>query len=173
MIPDNSLIFFYHRLNCYSFNALAGAIDSDPGLAELAIARATTADAVLARAADAVKRYHRAIVALSIMTCQMEEMRRLIGHIRLNCGSKITVLAGGPHVTACPEEVLAAGADVAFRGEAELSFPAVLKSIAEEREIRGVQSSPDTVCLDSFPVHFAQEGHVRTDRNHSWLRLRL
>ena len=137
-------------MNCYSFNALAGAIDSDPELADISIARATTADAVLARAADAVKRCNRAIVALSIMTCQMEEMRRLIGLLRLNCGSKVTVLAGGPHVTACAEEVLDAGADVAFRGEAELSFPAVLGSIAEEREIRGVQSSPDTVCLDSF-----------------------
>ena len=94
--------------------------------------------------------HSRAIVALSIMTCQMEEMRRLIGRLRSDYGSKVTVLAGGPHVTACAEEVLDAGADVAFRGEAELSFPAVLRSIAGEREIRGVQSSPDTVCLDSF-----------------------
>ena len=51
-----SLIFYYHRLNCYSFNALAGAIDGDPGLADLPIVLATNADAVLASASDAAKR---------------------------------------------------------------------------------------------------------------------
>jgi B12-binding domain/radical SAM domain protein len=150
MLKEVSLIFYYHRLNCYSFNALAGAIDSDPDLADLSIALATTGDAVLERALDAVKRHGRAIAALSIMTCQMKQMRRLIAQLRSDCGSKITILAGGPHMTACAEEALEAGADVAFRGEAELSFPAVLRSIGDGRKIGGVQSSPDTVCLDSF-----------------------
>jgi B12-binding domain/radical SAM domain protein len=150
MLKDNSLIFYYHRLNCYSFNALAGAVDSDPGLADISIALATDAGALRVRASDAVKRHGRAIVALSIMTCQMEGMRRLIGQLRADCGSKATILAGGPHVTACPEEVLTAGADVVFLGEAELNFPAVLRSLAEGRDVEGVQSSHDTVCMDSF-----------------------
>jgi B12-binding domain/radical SAM domain protein len=150
MLKNGSLIFYYHRLNCYSFNALAGAIDSDPGIAETAISLATTADAVLARASDAVKQYNQGIVALSIMTCQMQEMRRLIAQLRSDYGSKITILAGGPHVTACAEEVLEAGADVAFRGEAELSFPSVLRSMANGCIIRGVQLSPDPVEMDSF-----------------------
>jgi B12-binding domain/radical SAM domain protein len=150
MIADHSLIFYYHRLNCYSFNALAGAIDGDPDLADISITLATAADAVLTRVSEAVKRHGRAIVALSIMTCQMEEMRRLIMRLHADCGSNVTVLAGGPHVTACPEEVLAAGADAAFCGEAELSFPAALRKLTEGREVGGVQSSPDTVCMDSF-----------------------
>ncbi|HTY63961.1 MAG TPA: TIGR04013 family B12-binding domain/radical SAM domain-containing protein [Acidobacteriota bacterium] len=150
MTANVPLVFFYHRLNCYSFNALAGAIDSDPALADTDISLATTGDAVLARASDAVKRHGKAIVALSLMTSQMEEMRQLIGKLRTGCGSKAVILAGGPHATACPEEVREAGADVVFRGEAELSFPAVLRDISDGREIQGVQSSADTVCLDSF-----------------------
>lgn len=109
MRQEGSLIFYYHRLNCYSFNALAGAIDGDPGLADTPIVLATNADAVLASASDAAKRNGRAIVALSIMTCQMEEMRRLIGRLRSECGPRATILAGGPHVTACAEEALEAG----------------------------------------------------------------
>ena len=50
MMEDHALIFHYHRLNCYSFNALAGAIDGDPDLADITIALATTGDAVVARA---------------------------------------------------------------------------------------------------------------------------
>jgi B12-binding domain/radical SAM domain protein len=61
-------------------------------------------------------------------------------------------------VTACAEEVLAAGADAAFPGEAELSFPAVLRSMAEGRDVCGVQSSPEQVNLDSFMSISPQRG---------------
>lgn len=150
MIEDHSLVFYYHRLNCYSFNALAGAVDSHPDLADVSIGLATTADAALARASEAVKRNGRAVVALSVMTCQMEEMRSLIGRLRADCGSNVKVLAGGPHVTACPEEVLAAGADVVFSGESEISFPEILRNLVSGNEVDRVQLSPEAVNLDSF-----------------------
>jgi B12-binding domain/radical SAM domain protein len=146
---DGTLIFYYHRLNCYSFNALAGAIDSDTRLANLPIILSKTGDSVLARALETVRRYGHAIVALSIMTCQMPEMRQLIGKLRLNCGPDVTILAGGPHVTACAEEVIEAGADVAFRGEAELSFPAVLNNLTDGHTNQREQSPGGTFCLNS------------------------
>jgi len=150
MNANCALIFYYHRLNCYSFNALAGAVDSDPSLEDASITLATNADAVRTAANAAMKRHHRSIVALSVMTCQVEAMRRLIRQLRSDCGSRIMIMAGGPHVTACAEEVLEAGVDVAFRGEAELTFPGVLRSVAEGREVSNLQSSPDSVDIDSF-----------------------
>lgn len=150
MIANSALIFYYHRLNCYSFNALAGAIDADPFLADISISLATNADDLRAITSASVKRHSRVIVALSVMTCQFEEMRPLIRRLRSDCGSGITILAGGPHVTACAEDVLDAGADIAFRGEAELSFPVTIKRLAEGRKFRNVQSSPDQVNIDSF-----------------------
>jgi B12-binding domain/radical SAM domain protein len=53
-------------------------------------------------------------------------------------------------VTACAQQALGAGVDVAFRGEAELSFPKTLRSIAEGRRYSNLQSSPDRVDIDSF-----------------------
>jgi B12-binding domain/radical SAM domain protein len=144
------LIFYYHRLNCYSFNALAGALDSHPDLADVSITRATNTNSLLTAALAAIERHPRAIVALSIMTCQFEEMTRLIRQLRTDCGSRLIILAGGPHVTACTREVLDAGVDVAFPGEAELSFPATLRRIAEEQSFSNTQSSPDQVDIDSF-----------------------
>ncbi len=150
MMEDHALIFYYHRLNCYSFNALAGAIDGDPELADVSITLAATADAVRARASAAVNRNGRAVIALSVMTCQWEEMKRLIGRLRKECGSKAKILAGGPHVTARPEEMLEAGADMVFRGEAELSFPAALKKLDAGCVIDRLESSSAPVNLDSF-----------------------
>jgi B12-binding domain/radical SAM domain protein len=150
MNANCALIFYYHRLNCYSFNALAGAMDSDPSLADASITLATNADDVRTAATAALKLHRRAIVALSVMTCQFGAMRRLIRQLRADCGSRVIIMAGGPHVTACAEEVFEAGVDVAFRGEAESTFPGVLRSIAEGREFSNLQSSPDSVDIDSF-----------------------
>ncbi|MBN1566475.1 MAG: TIGR04013 family B12-binding domain/radical SAM domain-containing protein [Acidobacteria bacterium] len=150
MIAKHALIFYYHRLNCYSFNALAGALDGDPSLADSRVTLATNADNLRAVTAAALKHHHRAIVALSVMTCQFEEMRRIIRQLRADCGEKVVVLAGGPHVTACAEEALDAGVDVAFRGEAELNFPGVIRSLFEGQAVHSLQSSPVRVDMDSF-----------------------
>ncbi len=147
MLP---LIFYYHRLNCYSFNALAGAIDADPSLSDLPVDIALTADQLRTFAAVNVSRHGRAVVALSILTCQAEEMRRLIRQLRSDCGSRITIAAGGPHVTACANEVLAAGADVVFCGEAEVTFPDVLRKIAAGQEFQPIQSPAGQVDLDAY-----------------------
>ena len=144
------LIFYYHRLNCYSFNALAGALDGNPDLADTSIILATNADALRTAVAAAAERHPRVIVALSIMTCQFESMRRLIRELRSGGRSQLTILAGGPHVTACADEVLEAGVDIAFRGEAELSFPGVLRSLLEGQPHSNMQSSPAQVDIDSF-----------------------
>jgi B12-binding domain/radical SAM domain protein len=144
------LIFYYHRLNCYSFNALAGALDADPLLADASIDHPTNADDLRTATSAALKQHDRAIVAFSVMTCQFDEIRRLIGKLRSDGGSRITIIAGGPHVTAYADEVIAAGADIAFCGEAELSFPKTLRSLAEGQEFSTIQRSPAQVDIDSF-----------------------
>jgi len=150
MKTDCALIFYYHRLNCYSFNALAGSLDSSPDLADTPVTLATHAEA-LKTAVDAALRLHsRVVVCLSIMTCQFDSMGRLIRQLRSEGGSKVVLLAGGPHVTACFKEVLAAGADVAFRGEAEVTFPYVLRNILDGLPVSPVQFSADPICIDSY-----------------------
>jgi B12-binding domain/radical SAM domain protein len=143
------VIFYYHRLNSYSFNALAGAIDSDADLAETPIGLALTGEQLLKLTADALKRHDHAVVALSILTCQSGEMRHLIRQLRSNFGSRITIAAGGPHVNACADEALGTGADVVFRGEAEATFPETLKRIALGQEFQNVQSPKNPVDLDA------------------------
>ena len=156
------LIFYYHRINTYSFNALAGAMDAaagSPELAGLPIDLALTADDVLRKTSVGLESHSRVIVALSMMSCQFEDTARLIQHLRANqnachCDAgRLIILAGGPHVTAHPEEVLRAGADIVFRGEAEQSFPRVLKNLLKNEkgeECAAVQSADDLTDLNDF-----------------------
>jgi B12-binding domain/radical SAM domain protein len=130
-ISDYPLIFYYHRLNTFSFNALAAALDRTP-VAGLPIALPTSAEQLQAVLSSILKQRRRAIAALSIMTCQFEEMQRHIQWMRKNFGSRIVILAGGPHASACARETLESGVDIVFRGEAEISFPAVLDRIVRQ-----------------------------------------
>jgi B12-binding domain/radical SAM domain protein len=149
-MTNNALIFYYHRLNSYSFNALAGAMDADPSLSDLPVDIALTEEQLRTHATARLNRHGHVTVALSILTCQVQGMRRIMRQLRSDCGSGITIIAGGPHVTARPEEVLGAGADIAVRGEAELLFPSILRSIGNGQKMRGIQSSEDPVDIDAF-----------------------
>ena len=142
------MIFYYHKLNSYSFNALAGAVDTDTELAGISIGIALTADDLRAHILEALKNHSRAIAAFSIMTCQFEETSRLIRQLRGEYNGRLIILAGGPHVTACPEEVLRAGADVVFRGEAETCFPLVLKALFQGKDCTPIQYAGAPADLD-------------------------
>ena len=150
MFGTNSLIFYYHRLNTYSFNALAGALDSTPDLANLPIHLALKGEHLHKLTADALNHQRHVVLALSILTCQFEEMKQHIHQLRARCGSHITIIAGGPHVTACTEEVLQAGVDIAVRGEGENVLPGILRNIAQGIQCNGVQSPQHPPDLDTF-----------------------
>ena len=128
----------------------AGALDADPMLADISIDLATNADALHTIANAALKRHDRAVVAFSVMTCQLDEMRRLTQKLRTEGGSRFTIIAGGPHVTACPEEIVDAGADIVFCGEAELTFPKAIKNLADGNASPKIIRSPAQVDIESF-----------------------
>jgi len=144
------LIFYYHRLNCYSFNALAGALDASPDFQDLKIDLALSTDQLVTMAAASIALHGRAIAALSILTCQFEDTHQIIGELRSRFGSKISILAGGPHATACPEEVLNSGADIVVCGEAEISFPDILKRVIAGQPCEPRQIPAGLVELDAF-----------------------
>jgi B12-binding domain/radical SAM domain protein len=144
------LIFFYHRLNCYSFNALAGALDTVPELSDLRIDIALTAEQLHTFAALETGRHGRTVVALSILTCQFRDMRSTMQRLRTDFGQFLTIVAGGPHATACPDEVLAAGADIVCQGEAEATFPGVIRDLADGRTFAKARIPARPVRLDDF-----------------------
>lgn len=76
-----------------------------------------------AQLAAAMRGADRPVVLYSFMSTVWEETRAEIQALRRACpGARI--IAGGPHPSAMPQSVLAAGADTVFLREAENSFPA-------------------------------------------------
>ena len=132
MLP---LIFYYSRMNRYSFNALAGAMDADPELRDLPVALARTHRELLDAVGAALSRSNTAVVGFSAFSNQAQEIRNLIAALRSMHGPRVVAIAGGPDVTADPKGMLESGVDVVLRGESEGTFPAVLKRLAEGRDL--------------------------------------
>ncbi len=88
--------------------------------------------------ANLIKKEKPAIVGVHIFTNCARDSYNLIKEIMSFC--KI-IVAGGPHPTACPGEVIEKGADIVVIGEAEISFPELLDAISSGRnlkEVRGI-----------------------------------
>ncbi len=72
------------------------------------------------------------IVGVHIFTNTAKDSYKLIKAIRPYCE---LVIAGGPHSTARPKEILENGADVAFVGEAEISFGEFLDTFLSKKNL--------------------------------------
>jgi B12-binding domain/radical SAM domain protein len=146
------LVLYYHRLNRFSVNALAGALDADPESARRPVHLARNAADVKTALSAFVDRSETVVLGLSLMTPQLGEMRRLLDELRAHYGPRFTTVAGGPHATADPEGTLASGADIVVRGEAEATFPLLLQRLVQGRD-----------CTDLPGTAFRQNGEIRVN----------
>ncbi|MFH1839889.1 MAG: radical SAM protein [Nanoarchaeota archaeon] len=102
------------------------------------------------------------IVGITISTTHAKISYDLIKKIRNYCN---VIIAGGPHVTVRPEEVLKNGVDIAVVGEAESSFSDLLNAVYLKKElskVRGIfykekdkikkTEPPEAMDLDKIPI---------------------
>ena len=152
-------IFYYSKNNRASFNALAGALESSgpPGL-ELLFPETETD--LLETVRTALDRGRRPAAGLSFFTSQASGARNLISRLRGRFGNDVAILAGGPHPSGAPEEVLAMGADCVVRGEGEKTIIRLAKLFLEGGRAAGtINSCPGTAALDDFPP-FSPKWHL-------------
>ena len=81
--------------------------------------------------AAAVREFRPSVVGVSWWSLNTPVVEQTLRVVR-DLDPTIILIAGGPHVTACGEAIVQAGAvDYAFAGEAEKGFAALLDAIAE------------------------------------------
>lgn len=85
---------------------------------------------------ELIKKEKPLIVGISIFTNYSRNSYELIKRIRKYCE---VIIAGGPHVTIYPEETLEMGADISVVGEAERTFPDLLKAISTKKGLSKVK----------------------------------
>ncbi|HAH32975.1 MAG TPA: TIGR04013 family B12-binding domain/radical SAM domain-containing protein [Elusimicrobia bacterium] len=150
-IRGTDLVFYCPKENHYSFNALAGALETNPyGATRLLFAEN---EAGLLKAAGNLPRDGRAaVLAFSFFTSQKTDIRALIKKLPSQKKRHFTLIAGGSHPSGAPEETLGMGFDYVFRGEGENSLPDFLKSFAAGRPPkRKIIKGNPVPCLDTYP----------------------
>jgi magnesium-protoporphyrin IX monomethyl ester (oxidative) cyclase len=85
---------------------------------------------------ELIKKETPDIVGIHIFTNASRDSYKLLKIIKPRCKM---IIAGGPHATAFPEEILEKGVDVAFVGEADVSFGKFLDAILLKKSLKGVK----------------------------------
>jgi B12-binding domain/radical SAM domain protein len=156
-----SLIFRAHPSSRYSIAALLGVIETDPRLVELEVSAPLDLTDNLIRVA--VEK-GPTVIAHSVMSTQVNRVFQEVKRTKKKFGKQVVHIAGGPHATVRPGELLEAGFDYVIIGEGERAFPDLLWHLFADKEpasILGVVSGHmehypqprnlPRICLDDFP----------------------
>ncbi|WP_022850726.1 TIGR04013 family B12-binding domain/radical SAM domain-containing protein [Limisalsivibrio acetivorans] len=114
-----NVIFLVTKHNRASVSALAAAMEENPLTSEVPFTYAKTPEEITAGS----------VAVISFTTLNILETAEAVHSIRERCGEEITIIAGGAHPSAEPEETLRLGADYVIRGEGEISFPGFINSL--------------------------------------------
>lgn len=131
----NSLLFRAHSSSRYSIAALLGAIEIDPRLTELRV----SAPIELSHGIIQQKLNQGSVaIAHSVMSTQLERVRKEVKEVRNRFNRNVVLIAGGPHASARPMDLIKIGFDYVVIGEAEHSFSELLWYLVNNRQ-------PDTI----------------------------
>jgi B12-binding domain/radical SAM domain protein len=129
MKSNLGLVLYYTKLNRYSFNALVGALETDPHFDGLPIYFIQEKDELIHGLEPILKIHEKVVVALSFFTTQLWDVSAIMRTLSDRHGDGPLYLAGGPHPTGDPQGTLAMGFDVVVLGEGEETLIEILKKI--------------------------------------------
>jgi B12-binding domain/radical SAM domain protein len=122
------LAFIANKNNLNSIAALTGALEVDPHTTALPLRFFWQDDHLLPRLRALAGTTDRPIVALSFATGDLPQSAALLASLQALEPAPI-IIAGGPHPSARPAEVLHLGADAVVIGEGEATLPTLLEHL--------------------------------------------
>ena len=122
-----ALAFVVNKHNLNSIAALTGALEADPRTRTLPLHFLWQDDRLLPRLHALARDAEQLVVALSFATASLPESEALMAGLR-RLAPVPFVVAGGPHPSARPAEVLRLGASAVVAGEGEEALPALLET---------------------------------------------
>jgi B12-binding domain/radical SAM domain protein len=157
----HSLVFRAHSSSRYSVATLLGAIETDPRLVELEVSAPIEPTNRMIRS---VLERGPLVLAHSVISTQVKRVLQEVRRTRERFGTQIIHIAGGPHASARPGDLLEAGFDYVVIGEGERAFPDLLWHLFHDKDSTGIPGvvsecmshypSPRTlpkICLDEYP----------------------
>ena len=132
------LVLHYRRAARYALNVLGGAVASHPATAGVPIRIARSPVELQAALQDSLRAGRTPVVAWSFFTAGFEEAAAELAAVRRALPAGARHVAGGPHASADPAAVLAAGFDLAALGEGEETLPALVAEVGRGGDVRRV-----------------------------------
>lgn len=158
------LLLHYRKVARHALNVLLGAVELNAATSGVPCTPVEGVPALVRALDGALASRRRPVVAWSFYTAGFAGAAAELRAVREQSGPGALHLAGGPHASAAPEEVLRAGFDLVVVGEGEETFPALLERLEagvdvgelpglawleEGRLRRTARAGP--VDLDAFP----------------------
>jgi B12-binding domain/radical SAM domain protein len=159
-----ALAFVANKQNLNSIAALTGALEADPRTATLPLHFLWQDKRLLPHLRALADRRDSLGVALSFATANLADAATLMTDLRALRPAPL-IIAGGPHPSARPAQVLHLGADAVVIGEGEEALPALLEWLASGESPAGLPGiavlaadghlaqgpRPGPIDLDAYP----------------------
>jgi len=176
-----SLVLSYQYPGKYAFTVLAGAVESDPALADVKLWFPRDRDTLLATVRERVDAGDTVVAAWSFYSASFAPAVEELTFVRERLeGRPVLCIAGGVHATAEPLQTLQAGFDVIAVGEGEHSLRELLGRVQRGEDPRGTHGVAwlkdgkleqngrgEGVKLDDFPpfaVRHSKYGAIEITR---------
>ena len=168
------IVFRYTRANIYSYHALIGALELNADLKDIPIFIPRPQEFFMEiERLLTVKGFSKLLVGFSINTFQMAEYRELFRKLKMvNYRQQMVLVAGGPHPSARPQELLELGADFVVIGEGEKTFPEIVRALVNRQDVSKLKGiaflnedhklviapKNDLISLDDYPPFAPEHG---------------
>jgi B12-binding domain/radical SAM domain protein len=158
------LAFVVNKQNLNSVTALTGALEAHPEFGTLPLRFLWQDERLLPRLQALAGQQDHLVIALSFATAHLPEMAALMAEVHTHVPAS-HVIAGGPHPSARPADVLSLGAHAVVVGEGEAALPALLERLLSGESVVGLSGvatldregnlvqgpRPKPVTLDAHP----------------------
>ncbi|MFX1453982.1 MAG: TIGR04013 family B12-binding domain/radical SAM domain-containing protein [Promethearchaeota archaeon] len=134
-----AIVFYYHKHNFYSLNAIAGALETDEIFEKVDFYFNNSVDRLLETLNKLVKSPVKIVVGISFFTTQLFETYELIQKIKSKYYGKCLLVAGGAHPTGDPVGTLEMGFDVVVVGEGEETIINLIKNLDQKKKLSEVK----------------------------------
>ena len=151
-MKKTGLIFYYNPQNRNGFNALASALEIDKFFRDLEIVFAVDEPDLLAKTEGLCEKNDKIVVCFSFFSNQIENIKKITKKLRERFKKKVLIVAGGPHPTGNIKETLGMGFDFALKGEAEKTFPLLLKRIMRKEKPKKTENKFKPIDINDYPA---------------------
>jgi len=140
MEKNMALVLFYTKHTRFSFNALAGALETKEYFDNFSIYFINREIELISELRNIIKKHEKVIVGISFCTPQLWDTYRLNRKLRETYSNKLLYITGGPHPTGDPLGTLKkVGFDIVVRGEGEETLIELLQKIDKNEDYRTVK----------------------------------